>query len=614
MAGPDLLGDPLARAEFEAVPWPERYPASSSYDLLMRAAMQSPASPALSWLENPGAVSPSAIVSYGELARRVTSTANMLRTLGITADQALMTILPICPESYELLLGAMAAGVVVPVNAYLAPTSIRDIALKGHCRVIAIHDVDDSLALMKAILPDLPLVSAIISVKPSSRTAILGRKILHLGTEVGKTETEKLTFSAPDRNAIAALFHTGGTTGSPKLVPHRHRQHVFMAEISRELLDLGPDDCNLGGLPLFHVNALFASCLIPIAAGARIIQASPLGFRDPLMLQNLWRIVETCRVTNFSAVPTIFARLLDMGTPSADLSSLRFALCGAAPMTVGLFERFEKAVPVRIVEGYGLTESTVMATLNPPWHRREIGSVGLCIPYTKVRIMGPDGDVEAGDVGIVMLRGPNVVTHYFNGDFSLAAENPNDELDTGDLGSIDREGYVRLSGRAKDLIIRGGHNLDPQMIEAVLLGHDDVSEAAAIGQPDAKVGELPCAFVVLKPERCVDAQALIDFVQQHIADPAALPVHVEIVDALPLTAVGKIFKPALRARATERVLEARLKAAGLQSRVRAEVLSSGKLRCTLDPEINRELAGWIIQDYAVDWAVEATDGERKDVH
>ncbi|NND40713.1 MAG: AMP-binding protein, partial [Silicimonas sp.] len=268
----------------------------------------------------------------------------------------------------------------------------------------------------------------------------------------------------------------------------------------------------------------------------------------------------------------------------ADISTVKTAFSGSSPLPIELYKRFEKATGVEIIEGYGLTEATCLVSINPLGGHKKIGSVGIPFPYTEIKILGltAEGVQECGadEVGEICVSNPGV---FAGNTYTQADKNVDlyheignrSYLRTGDLGRIDGDGYLFITGRAKDLIIRGGHNIDPAEIEEALAGHKAVAMVGAIGQPDAHSGELPCAYVELVAGASVTPDELRDYAGEKIAERAALPKYVEILDELPKTAVGKVFKPDLRRRAITRVYDAVLAEKGFDARV-AEVIEDKK--------------------------------------
>jgi fatty-acyl-CoA synthase len=247
-----------------------------------------------------------------------------------------------------------------------------------------------------------------------------------------------------------------------------------------------------------------------------------------------------------------------------DLSSLKVFVSGGSTVPVELIRRIETEIGVPVVEGYGMTEVHCYSTMNPMHGERRPGSVGLRLPYTEVRIADVAGDgtirgdCPLGTIGHVLMRGPQVTPGYLDPRHDKGAMLADGWLDSGDLGRLDADGYVWLTGRSKDLIIRGGHNIDPIVIEEALVRHPAVETAAAVGLPDTYAGELPMAFVQLKPNATATAEELREFCRQEIPERAAVPVQVVPIPTMPLTGVGKIFKPALRLDAAQRAFDAAL--------------------------------------------------------
>jgi fatty-acyl-CoA synthase len=321
-------------------------------------------------------------------------------------------------------------------------------------------------------------------------------------------------------------------------------------------------------LPLFHVNALVVTLLAPLFKGQQVVWAGPLGYRDTKLFASFWKVVERYRISFMSGVPTIYAVLADHPV-DADISSLRFALVGASPLPKAVRERFESATGVPLLEGYGLTEATCASARSFVDHPVP-GSVGQRLPYQQVKTIQVNAEGEwvdwpTGQVGVLAIGGPTVFPGYV---VDRGPDGPvldglgklrEGWLDTGDLARVDDDGFIHLAGRAKDLIIRGGHNIDPAVIENALLSHPAVSAAQAVGRPDVHAGEVPVAFVTLAPGATTAAEELKAWAGDHVPEQAAAPRSVTVLDALPVTLVGKPFKPALRAEATREAVAAALK-------------------------------------------------------
>jgi fatty-acyl-CoA synthase len=359
-------------------------------------------------------------------------------------------------------------------------------------------------------------------------------------------------------------------------------------------------------LPLFHTNALVVTLLAPLLRGRPVVWAGPLGYREPSLFDVFWKIVERYRIAVMSAVPTVYGVLAELPV-DADIASLRMPIVGAAPLPPAVADAFRARTGVELCEGYGLTEGTCVSACTVPGGQRA-GTVGQRMPYQDVRAARIDEDSGAwellpdGEVGSLVVRGPNVFAGYLVPGPDGPRPEPRPKvrdgwLDTGDLGSIDAEGYVRLVGRAKDLIIRGGHNIDPTTIEDALLAHPAVTAAAAVGRPDPHAGEVPVAYVTLAAGAAVSDDELRAWAAAHVPEPAAAPKRVHVVDAIPLTAVGKVFKPELRRLAVEGA--ARDALAGIATGVAAR-LAGGQVVVTVRGG-DRAAVGEALAPFAFDW-------------
>jgi acyl-CoA synthetase (AMP-forming)/AMP-acid ligase II len=325
-----------------------------------------------------------------------------------------------------------------------------------------------------------------------------------------------------------------------------------MCEMVIEAARMNADDHSLLVLPLFHVNGIVVSILSPLLAGGRATIAGRFA------ADTFFRTIENVRPTYFSAVPAIYAMLSALpDTPRPDLSSVRVAVCGAAPMPAELIERFEDRYGIPIVEGYGLSEGTCASTINPIDGMRKPGTVGLPMPGQEVGIMNRSGALLlAGEIGEVVVRGPNVMRGYLNKPCETERTVVNGWLRTGDIGRFDEDGYLVIVDRIKDMIIRGGENIYPKEIESVLHGHPGVLEAAVVGRAHDVLGEVPVAFVALRPQTAVTAEELLEHCRRSLSK-YKLPADVVTLESLPKNPIGKIDKPALRAGFTAAAQHAR---------------------------------------------------------
>jgi long-chain acyl-CoA synthetase len=345
-----------------------------------------------------------------------------------------------------------------------------------------------------------------------------------------------------DPSALALLVFTSGTTGVPKGVMLDHANLDAMAEMGLRALHIGPGDRCLLILPLFHVNGIVVSVLMPLLAGASVAIAERF---DP---NTFFNAVEHHRPTFFSAVPTIYtllAALPDDVRP--DTSSVRFGICGAAPASAELLGRFEARYGFPLVEGYGLSEATCAATINPVTGERRAGTVGIAFPGQQIRIIDQAGtEVATGVDGQVTIAGPNVMRGYLGRADETARVIVDGWLHTGDIGHLDADGYLTLVGRSKDMITRGGENIYPKEIEDVLTSDPTVLEAAVIGVPDDKWGETVAAYVQPRPDHTIKPEALQALCARNLAGYKR-PTTITVMDAIPKNAVGKTDKAPLRA-------------------------------------------------------------------
>jgi fatty-acyl-CoA synthase len=532
----------------------------SSYAAIARQAAATPGAAALTFLPTGDPADGETRFDYATLLQRITQAANVFAGLGVGRGDVVSYLLPNLPETHFTLWGAEAAGIVNPLNPFLEVDHMAGILNAAGTVVL--------VALGRQAQPGIwEKVEALRERVPTLRAVLriggLGQCppwALDFDALLAQQPGDRLLGTPPQGEDVASYFHTGGTTGTPKLARRTHFNEAANAWSLATAADIGAGDTLLCGLPLFHSNAMMVTGLAPFSVGAHVVLLSPAGYRDPRTFAAFWRSVARYRATFFSAVPTVLSALLDVPRDGADIGSLRFAICGAAPLAPELFQRFEQATGLRLLEGYGMTEATCVSSINPRDGERAIGSIGLRLPYQQMKVarLGTDGEVEreaaTDEIGTILLRGPFVFAGYVKDSDNRGVCLADGWLNTGDLGRHDAKGYFWLTGRAKDLIIRGGHNIDPAMIEEGLMRHPAVEIAAAVGKPDARAGELPMAYVTLRRGAQCDPAELIAHARSAITERAAVPVEVVVLDAMPLTAVNKIFKPALRQRAIAQAL------------------------------------------------------------
>ncbi|MEL7346189.1 MAG: acyl-CoA synthetase [Pseudomonadota bacterium] len=579
----------------EATPIDGRWIAGSVHEMLAETAARLPTAPAVSFQLKSGPKDPAETLDFATLLAEVNRTANLFRRLGIGPEDRVAYLLPNANETVMALLGGLTAGVVCPVNPMLEASQIAGILRETGAKVVVtmkpLPKVDIAQKV-HAALAEAPGVTTVLEVDlaryltppikwlvpflrpkcPRPHKA----QVLDFTEERAKESTTLGFRPEADPDKVAGMFHTGGTTGHPKLARHTQRGMIYNGRLTA-LAVIQSDDVLICPLPLFHVLAAYPVLMTVLASGAHLVLPTPAGYRGDGVMDNFWALIERWGVTFMVMVPTAASALMQRQV-NHDVSTLKFAICGSAPMPVELFKRFEAATGVKILEGYGMTEATCLVSVNPPDGAQKIGSVGLPIPYTHTKILQTDGAggilkvCDIDEVGEICVQGPGVFPGYSDPvlNAALFAEGDGVQgrwLRTGDLGRMDADGYLWITGRAKDLIIRGGHNIDPATIEEAMCKHPAVVFAGAIGQPDAHAGEVPAVYVELADGAEVTMEALEAFAREEITERAAVPKYIEILQELPKTAVGKVFKPDLRKSAIARTYERALAEAGIEADV-----------------------------------------------
>ncbi|WP_374424138.1 acyl-CoA synthetase [Paracoccus sp. (in: a-proteobacteria)] len=541
---------------------------------------------------------PARSLNWTELHERVTETTNLFRSLGIGERDVVAYMLPNCLETPVVLLAGATAGIVNPINPLLEPEQIAGILRETGAKVLVTlksfpkSDIAQKAALAVAMAPGVETVLEVdlnrylTGIKrllvPMMRPKMPTRhhaKVMDFEAAASAHRHDRLTFDEPPEDRVAAYFHTGGTTGTPKVAQHKLSGMIYNGWLGGTLL-FNERDVLMCPLPLFHVFAAYPVLMSCLMSGAHLVMPTPAGYRGEGVFDNFWKLIERWQATFLITVPTAIAALMQRPV-NADVSSLKIAISGSAPLPIELYNRFKASTGVEIAEGYGLTEATCLVACNPIDGVKKVGSVGIPLPYTHVRILRRrDGGFEecaTDEVGEICIANPGV----FEGSTYTETDKNHDLfvedrfLRTGDLGRFDADGYIWITGRAKDLIIRGGHNIDPAEIEDALLSHPKVAFVGAIGQPDSFAGELPCAYVELVAGAELSVDELMEHARTHIHERAAVPKYIEIVPELPKTAIGKIFKPELRKLALARVYGTALAEAGLAVEV-AEVVDDKK--------------------------------------
>lgn len=547
-------------AALEAIPIEERLAAASTYAALQIGASVNPDAPAIQFLPNALPTEDPVVVSHRQFIARVTQAANMFHDLGVAPGDVISQLLPLLPQSFYTLFGAQAAGIANPVNPLLEPHQLAEILSAANTKVlVALGPLPDTDIWQKVeqIREKLPNLKTIVQVggEPQPGTVYLDTRL------PGYPDDRLVSGREIARDDIAAYFHTGGTTGTPKLVRHTHQNQVYQAWVMSMMLPTPPGTSLLFGLPLFHVGGALTQGIAALAGGNNIVVLSAAGWRNGNGVVNVWKLVERYRPLTLGAVPTVLTAAVNIPVDGADISSLRNSSGGGAAIPVAVARSLEKLLDRPVAEVYGMTETASVHTISYLDRPIRIGSVGHPVPYSRVRVVKLDdngqvsGDCDVDEIGVVAMAGPGVFSGYLNDEHNAGAFVEPGWVNSGDLGRLDSDGYLWITGRAKDLIIRGGHNIDPAGVEETLYQHGDVALAALVGQPDAYAGELPLAYVELKPGATAGRDELLAYVREHTPERAAVPVDLVFIDTMPLTGVGKVFKPQLRWDAAQRVFE-----------------------------------------------------------
>ena len=552
----------------EATPLAQTLPWASTYALIAASAQAHADQPALTFLNTGRPGGASTTWSYRDLLQGIHQTANLLHSLNIGAQDVVAILLPGGLAYHLALWGGEAAGIVQPLNPLLSEDKLLSLLRASQAKVLIAHGVDDDSRMREKALQlqaQLPDLKTVLLVHPEGAPLPAGlppgTQDFH-GLRLQQVSDHLLSGRVFLPSDIAAYFHTGGTTGAPKLARHSHGAQVFTAWANASMQGFQASDVTINGYPLFHVAGVLPGALCSLAIGMHVIIPTEALFRNREVVQNYWRLAEHHRCTLMSGVPTVLAALAGVPLDGTNISRLRSVRTGAAPLPPELAQRFQQIFGLQINESLGMTETAGLSTVAPPGLSAPAGCVGWPLPHAQVRIVALNSDdqatgqdLPAGGKGMVLYKGPNLFSGYLDAAETARSFTPDGWLITGDVGFIDEQGRLNLSGRAKDLIIRGGHNIDPKVIEDALGAHPGVDLCAAVGAPDAYAGELPVAFATLKPGSTVSEAELLAFTAERVDEAPARPKSLTILERMPVTNVGKIYKPELRTLATAAVVE-----------------------------------------------------------
>ena len=543
----------------EALPYADALPARTTYGLIAHAAARHAGRDAFRYLPDGDPGTPARRVSYGELLEQIHRAANLFRSFGVGAEDAVAILAPNTPETQFALWGAQVAGRACPINTQLQPDHMAALMEAAGVKLIVALGPNPEMNLWPAVE-----AVAVLRPVPVLQIAVGGPFApgVPVFQEALSAQPAALAFD-PELTSprVAAAYHTGGTTGAPKLALHTHGNEAHTSGFAPLYYGFDESTVEINGFPLFHVAGAFVYGLALLSVGATQVLPTLSGLRNAAFVGNYWKFVERERVTALACVPTVLAMLLD--TPvDADISSVCVAYTGGSPLPGELAAQFEARLGIPVRNILGMTECAGLVSVEPAGAPRVPGSTGLRLPYTEVHaVPWRDGVAQLGErcatgaTGVIVLRGPHVSPGYSDPsrDAGMFEQGPdgNRWLVSGDLGHIDAQGGIHITGRAKDVIIRGSHNIDPGLVEESFLAHPAVALCAVVGEPDAHAGELPVAFVTLKPGAHANAHEILQAVAPTVYERPAVPKRLTVLDALPMTAIGKIYKPALRLRAVE---------------------------------------------------------------
>lgn len=539
----------------ERQPYEQVIPFRSTFDLIRHSADRAPDKAALLFQVDADLEGRVLQWSYRELLKQIVQAADLFRQCGIRRGDPIAILAPNIPSTHVALWGAQLAGCAFPINYLLGAehiakllqaAQVRVVVTLAHCGELDIRQTVEEA--VKASGPDCRILE--IDANEAQPAEGSFQTLLAQADPVDRLSGEL----RPDD--IAAIFHTGGTTGLPKILQQTHGNELHTSCLAAAYYHFHEGDVLLNGFPLFHVAGAFVYGLAALAARGTIYIPTTLGMRNRQFVRNAWKLFNRHRVSHLGCVPTTLASLAQSHRETSEQGhcGVQAALTGGSPLPPELAAQFEQRTQIPVRNIFGMTECAGIVSIEPLDAPRTAGSAGLALPYTQVRAapLSEAGKAfiqdfcEAGAEGVLCVRGPHVSPGYMDASRNAGTFTQNGWLVSGDLGYVDAQGRIYITGRSKDLIIRSGHNIDPQAIEEAFLADPDVLGCAAVGQPDEYAGELPVVFITLKPNAKTTAQELLANARGRISEPPAVPKAVYLVEALPVTPVGKIFKPELR--------------------------------------------------------------------
>lgn len=570
---PPVINDSSSIGTIEALPYQQSVPFTSTIDLIQHNARRYPGDTALLFQVDANPQSQPLVWRYDQLAEQILRAGALLRNAGVTRHMPVAVIAPNIPTTHIALWGAQLAGCVFPINYLLGAEHIAGLLKAANVKVIITLGPCESLNIHQTTLEASRLAGGehqVFDIDPDEANPAQGSfQALLRATEPAPELVDEIS---PE--TTAAIFHTGGTTGLPKILGHTHGNELHISCMAAAYYRFAHGDRMLNGFPLFHVAGVFVYGLAALAVGGTIYIPTLLGMRNQEFVAKAWQLFGIHRISHLGCVPTTLASLTQSHQQAQieGTCGVQVALTGGSALPAEIASHFESQTGVPVRNIFGMTECAGIVAVEPVAMARTPGSVGLALPYTEVRAIpldeadnpSPERFCAPGQEGILCLRGPHVSPGYIDTARNAGTFTENGWVITGDLGYVDKDKKIFITGRSKDLIIRSGHNIDPQAIEEAFLANPKVLDCAAVGQPDRYAGELPVVFVTLKSGDEGNADELLADATPRIHERPAVPKQVHILQAMPTTPVGKIFKPALRRMAALNAVRNALSQAGLQ--------------------------------------------------
>lgn len=539
-------------------------PAQTTFECILAAAALDPSKVAIAQLLSADIDIAPREITYKRLVELIEKSANLFNELSQGEPVVVGLMLPMIPEALVGTWAAQTAGIACPINPYLETDVVISILRASRATVLITGTSEFGPGCwnkLEDIRNSVPTLRKVLLVDSNDENNEYMKAI-------EASEGGRLVFDpVKDPDTDVMYLPTGGTTGAPKLVRMSHKGQLLNAWSVGAVMGSEQEGVVGHAMPNFHVGGLIVVALRAIIYGQTLLTLTTEGFRNPSVIKNFWNIAKRHKLTSVLATPTTASAILAIPDSNSEGHSIHTFNSGASTVPVELMRSFHRRFGVWLREVWGMSEIHGVVTANRPDGKEPVvGSVGCFLPYHSVKAIEVGDrnnfirECAPGERGVLAISGPGIVSGYVDSSldpefFVKAAPGDQRLANTGDLGAVDSDGSVWIYGRAKDIIIRGGHNIDPKLVEEVLASHPDVLCAAAVGRPDPTKGEMPIAYVEVKQGCSVTTENLMQLCRDKVQERAAVPVEIILLDKLPLTAVGKIDKPLLRKDAMRRVSE-----------------------------------------------------------